>query len=558
MEPAYGGGCRLTASPRVSLPEADPNLLDKALRMVAPRTYARRIRDRAIGDMMASGFVGGSSDRRSMKGWSTSVKSADAATDHQLETLRSRSRDMRRNTPYAAGALNQNLTAIVGGGIQVKPEINRRVLGLEDEEAEAWERRVQMIFRAWAESEACDLTRTDDFYGLQGLALRSTMESGDVLVIRRMAGDLEPDEVLGLKIQLVEADRVSNPNHRMDSEKLTNGVETGPDGATRAYHVQNSHPGDAFRTGFGLATDWTRVPAYGAESRERLSFLLFERLRPGQTRGVPYLSPVIEPLKQLDRYTEAELDATVLSAMFTVFIKMEDEWAGENSELGLPDEPTGETDADAGDIKLGKGSIMDLAPGEDVEIADPMRPNQSFGEFTDRIIEQVGVALEIPFEVLKAHYGESYSAARAALQQAWQSYLRRRTWFTRRFCQRVYSWALSEMVARGMVEAPGYFRSPLMRKAWQGTRWTGPSKMVIREDRQVEAAVKRVVHGFSTHEEETAALTGGDFEKNVEELGREWRMKRDRDLPEPGADAGEVTGVDEPSDAQAQLAGAGR
>lgn len=522
----------MTDAARVSVPSQDANLLDKALRAVAPRQYAKRVRYRAYGDMLAGGYDGGGSSRRSMKGWDVGAGSADADTLGQLTTLRARSRDMRRNNPYAASAINQNVTSVVGGGIKVKPQIDREVLGLGEEEAEAWERRWQMVFRAWARSEACDITRTDDFYGLQALALRAWAESGDVLAIRRM--DMNRDDVLALKVQLVEADRVSNPRHRLDTEKIAGGVETDANGAPVAYHVQNTHPGDRFRGMMGAASQWTRVPAYGEKSGERQSFLLYERKRPGQSRGVPLLAPVIEPLKQLDRYTEAELDATVISALFTVFVKLEDEYP-DAGELGLPSEPTGEEDADAGDIALGKGSIIDLAPGEDIEIADPTRPNQEFGPFTDHVLRQVGSALGIPFEVLRMHYGESYSAARAALQQAWQAWLTRRTWFVNRFCQRIYNWALAEAVARGMVDAPGFFEDPLVRQAWSRAEWTGPAKVVIREDRQVEAARVRVQEGFSTREQEASALTGSDYEQNVRQLGREERLRREAGI---GAESG--------------------
>lgn len=534
----------------VRLPEQEPNLLDRIVRAVSPEAYARRMKSRAYGDMLAGGYVGGSTSRRSMRSFDVAAGSADAETLDQLPTLRARSRDMRRNTPYATGALNQNVTNVVGGGIKVRPEIDREVLGLSEEAARSWERRVKRLFRAWAESEGADVTRTDDFYGLQALAFRATMESGDVLVIRRMQDDLGPNDLLGLELQLVEADRVSNPQHQMDTERLAGGVETDPNGAPLAYHVQNEHPGDRFALGPGeIGTGWTRVPAFGSESGDRLSFLLYERLRPGQSRGVPYLAPVIEPLKQLDRYSEAELDATVLSAMFTVFVELEDEWPDETGELGLPGQPEGAEEAAVGEVELGKGTIVDLAPGESVSIADPNRPNSEFGTFADNILRQVGVALEIPFEVLVAHYGESYSAARAALQQAWQAFHRRRTWLTRRFCQRVYEWALWEMVARGMVDAPGFFEDPLLRRAWSSAAWSGPAKLVIREDRQVEAATRRVEEGFSTREAETAALTGGDFEANLDQRSREEERMREaglRDEPEP------VTG-EEPEDEPEQV-----
>ena len=50
---------------------------------------------------------------------------------------------------------------------------------------------------------------------------------------------------------------------------------------------------------------------------------LKDKTRPGQTRGVPYLAPVIELIKQLGRYTDAEVMAAVVSGMFTVFVHNE-------------------------------------------------------------------------------------------------------------------------------------------------------------------------------------------------------------------------------------------
>jgi capsid protein len=46
-----------------------------------------------------------------------------------------------------------------------------------------------------------------------------------------------------------------------------------------------------------------------------------DHLRINQARGVPYLAPVIEALKQLDRYTESEIMAAVVNSFFAVFIK---------------------------------------------------------------------------------------------------------------------------------------------------------------------------------------------------------------------------------------------
>lgn len=90
-------------------------------------------------------------------------------------------------------------------------------------------------------------------------------------------------------------------------------------GAPVAYHVLRQHPGDRRRVGL----EWDRVPAYGSRTQRRNALHLYAQLRPAQTRGVPYLAAVIEPLKQLERYTDAEIMAAVVAGMFTVFVKSE-------------------------------------------------------------------------------------------------------------------------------------------------------------------------------------------------------------------------------------------
>ncbi len=69
--------------------------------------------------------------------------------------------------------------------------------------------------------------------------------------------------------------------------------------------------------------------AYGKRTGRRNVLHLMCRERIDQRRGVPFLAPVIESLKQLGRYTDAELVAAVVSGMFTVFIEKKDDSEGE-------------------------------------------------------------------------------------------------------------------------------------------------------------------------------------------------------------------------------------
>ena len=135
--------------------------------------------------------------------------------------------------------------------------------------------------------------------------------------------------------------------------------------------------------------------------------------------------------------------------------------------------------------------------------------------------KQIGAALEIPFELLNKSFTASYSASRAALLEAWKAFKMRRTWFANDFCQPIYEMWLSEAIARGRVKAPGFFNDPSIKKAWSRSEWIGPAQGMLDPVKEVNAAILRTSHAFSTHERETTELTGGNWDDNINQVTRE-------------------------------------
>jgi lambda family phage portal protein len=495
------------------------NPIDRIVNYFDPVRGARRIRARAF-EALSGSFNGASRTRRALKEWRTQNADADADILYDLPLLRERSRDLIRNAPIATGAIGTSLTNVVGTGLKLQSRIDTEFLGLSEEDADAWEDHAEREFRLWSESQECDISRTLNFVGLQTLAFRQTLENGDVFaLLPRIARSGSP---YSLKVQLVEADRVCNENWMSDTEILTAGVQKDPQtGAPIAYHVLNQHPG-VTRFWKKDAGTWKVVPAFGAKTGLRNVLHLFEMTRPGQTRGVPFLAPVMETLKQLDRYTEAELMAAVVSGLFTVFVKSETGGLDFDVTGGMAVE-TGAAAADE-DMKLGNGAIIGLKKNEDISTANPGRPNTAFDPFVESILEQIGAALGIPFEVLIRHFQSSYSASRAALLEAWRFFRGRRVWLVSTFCQPIYEIWLYEAIASGRIAAAGFFADPLVRKAYCGSLWVGDSPGYVDPQKDVEAAKARVDAKFSTLDEETALITGGDFEANVRQMAKEKRM----------------------------------
>ena len=494
-------------------------ILDKAISWVAPQTGLKRWHARTQMALLG-GFTGARHDRRQTQTWNAYSGSADNVSLDDLPTLRDRSRDLLRNAPLATGAVNTVITNVIGTGLRPQSHIDRKVLKQyfkSEDDMEEWEAEAERIFAIWANSQNCDLTRNQTFTDMQALLLRSCLESGDVFVLRKYRE--RKGCPFGTTLQIIEADRVAS--QPADPDNIVAGIEIDTDGAPVAYHVLNHNPDDPERG----VVESVRVPAFDNLGNKQVLHI-FVRTRPDLTRGIPYLAPVIESLKQLDRYTEAEIAAAVISSMFTIFVKSETE----DGLLPMGSEQ-GKT-AKSGDYKMSPGAILDLQPNEAIEIADPKRPNQAFDGFVQSILRQIGVALEIPFEILIKHFTASYSAAQAALVEAWKTFSTRRKWISAQFCQPVYEMVITEAVAKGYLKAPGFFSNPFVRAAYLGTEWIGPPRGQIDQLKEIRAADYRVKMGVSTLEEETAQITGGNWEVKHAQRAREQKLRTEAGLIE--------------------------
>lgn len=97
----------------------------------------------------------------------------------------------------------------------------------------------------------------------------------------------------------------------------------------------------------------------------------------------------------------------------------------------------------------------------------------------------------------------------------------RREWLADDFCRPLYAIWMSEAVARGRINAPGFFTDPSIRAAYLGSEWLGPSQGQLDPVKEITAEILACSEGFSTHEQSTIRLNGGQWDNNVEQLRRE-------------------------------------
>lgn len=489
-----------------------PTLMDRFLAGVAPNFATRRYHARLSLNYMGQ-YAGAKSNRAALKAWKTHPGSADSDSLGDLPALRSRSRDLGRNNPIAAGAKQTSKSNVVGTGLRVRSKLNPKLLGLSPEAAELWERKAETLFDLWAQSKLCDITLTQNFYELQGLVFNAVFESGDTFVLRRVPK--RPNAVVPLALNVIEADRVATPTELQGEYLIRDGVKIDEDGAPVSYFVLNEHPGERVTY---TVNGFTEVPAFGKKSGEQMVLHIFERMRPGLNRGIPQLAPVIEILKQLDRYSEAELMKAVVSSFFTVFLKTQgDDGIAPAIQGAYPG-------MGANEVTMGPGTIVDIGTDEEIQTAQPAN-TANFDPFFQSVVRQIGVALSIPFELLMMHFTASYSASRASLEMAAQFFRDRRTWLVRNFCAPVYEWFLTDAINAGLIDAPGFFNDPVKRAAWLGAQWIGPARIILDPLKEWKAETEAVNLGARTIEAVIIERGGDDFEQTTAQRAREHQAR---------------------------------
>lgn len=531
------------------------NLLDRAIGVFAPRLAMQRATARAAFEA----FSGQGSDGAAMSPmngrWSVVARSADADIVRGLKRQRAESRELRRLNPIATGAIETNLNRVVGTGLQPVPEPDAKVLGWSDEQAAQFKEMVTREFSLWADSKECTLDGGNTFYERQALVLGARLESGDCFTILP-DGAPTVTQPYKLRLQIIEADRCASPSDEVNTADVVEGVRL-RGGAPVAYYILDQHPGAlSLAGGNSLKGRW--YEAIGQSGRRRILHH-FRPTRPEQTRGVPYLAPVIQVIKDLGRYTEAEISAAVTSAFYTVFIEQDGASAPAPIFGADPSaaQSTNETVPPAGqEIEMGPAAIVGLAKGEKANFANPTRPNTAYEPFVMGLLTLIGAGLGIPVELLVKKFNSSYSASKAALLDAWQHFRSERAWLVLSFCQPVYETWMAEAVSSGRIQAPGFFRDPLIRWAYTRAAWHGDSQGSINPKDEVAAYRDAIDARLMTHERAEWELFGSDWTRTFRTKQREQKLLNDAGMA-PVPRAGAATAAPKPAaeapDGSAQL-----
>lgn len=363
------------------------NALDRIIAAVSPQRALDRVRARNAMNVLSGfrGYDGGRISRR-LPGNAAATSANAELNNASIARLRDRARDMVRNNPYCARALDIWSSNVVGAGIVPASRTGNK--SRDKKVMDLWKRFV----------EECDADGQLDFYGLQNLAVRSAFEGGDTLArlrVRREADGLR----VPFQIQLLEGDHLDIARHgTIDGFKTILGVQFTPIGQRSGYYLFPEHPGERSAVQLAsMSSSW--VPAADV-------IHLYRKARIGQVRGVSAFAPVMLQARDLADLQEAVVVKARIEACFSGFITSEE---GDGAMLGASS-----TDTYGNEVQeLQPGMLRHLKPGESIEFANPTS-SVSFDPVMLHTLMGIAVGLGLTYDQLTGDLRQAnYSSLRA-------------------------------------------------------------------------------------------------------------------------------------------------
>jgi len=460
------------------------NLLTRDHRQGAVRTTQRSLR-------VAARYDAAATTEENRRHWANADSlSSNAANSPQVRrVLRSRARYEVANNSYARGIVLTLANDCIGTGPRLQ-------MLADDAEAN---RIVEQEFMAWADSVSlAEKLRT---------MRMARAESGEAFCL--LVANPRVDSLVKLDLRLVEADQVATPqvSRRTASASAVDGIVFDAFGIPIEYHVLKGHPGDGAGA---LAIDFDRVPASSM-------IHYFRADRPGQSRGIPEITPALPLFAQLRRYTLAVLAAAETAADFAAVLYTDAPANGEAADVEPMDL-----------VELERRMATVLPGGWRLGQIQAEQPSTTYGEFKREILNEIARCLNMPFNVACGNSsGYNYASGRLDHQVYYKSI---------RVDQDLLGLVVLDRLLRAWLDEailvsdflPRWMRTAAFRDL--GHQWFWDGQEHVDPAKEASAQATRLT-SYTTNLAYEYARQGRDWESEIRQRAKELALMEELGLP---------------------------
>lgn len=417
-----------------------------------------------------------------------------------LPVIRSRSRDMAKNSPLYARYIQLMRENVVGDGFRFKalPAVSLTdPTSIDNRAAET----LEYHWWKWATNpSAVDAGRRQNLTQILQLAVENWVRDGEAFIIL----DDTAQNRYGLNLRVVRADCIDETVNfdRGDGVAVRGGVEFDiATGTPRAYWFNGS------RADNGVVFFHSK-PIVRIEARRVIH--LFERHEADQMRGVPLGYAALVPLKMLDEYTRAELVAARAEACTVGIFK------SPHDSMNPAKFEVSDKEKDKAAHMIREGQNLWLPPGFDFASHTPSHPNRAWADYSTNLQRLVATGLGVDFTELTGNASAAISVSvRQSILRTREMYKTRQRVVSSLVLDRLYhAWLRSflSLAVSGDLTLADFER--LSDHEFKGRRWGW-----IDPTAEVNAATIAVAHGWRT-DAEVASDYGNDIDDDIKEAAR--------------------------------------
>ena len=363
-----------------------------------------------------------------------------------------------------------------------------------------YNRVVSEYFHDWC--KGADATGRNSFRKLVQVAAENRPVDGDCGFVIRRVGE-------GLKVQLIPATRIGNPNDQGgNSENYFEGVIVDDFGVPVAYRI--------FRV--------TREGVYfGAEDVPAANFAhYYDPFRVDQYRGVTDFHAAIQTARMLHEILQAE-KAGVRFASQQAALVFTDRGTANSRNLFTPSPANTLPNGQVQKNELSEvGMIKYLGQADRVETM-PARPSTAFTGFVEHLMHELSIAVGIPQGVLFGTQNYKGPSVRAEFAAADRVFARHQGVLTDKVLDPIKNAVILDGIARGEIPSPatqdGETPVQALKRATRG-EWRFPPKLSIDVGRDSAANLNENRQGAKSLQE-IAAEQGTDAFARLDQIAAE-------------------------------------
>jgi lambda family phage portal protein len=458
-------------------------IIEKAIAAISPQWacerafYAENLRAYEAGEV-----------NRFNDGWLPVNTDTENTDKTQRDLIKARARYLEDNSDIAGAAIGGIVRNVVGTGIKPQARTGNDELN----------KQIENLWQEWTRADNCDVTGQQTFEELQALLLRRKIVDGEILIKKTVSKKGK----FPLKLQVIKSDLLSQ--YMITAPKTGNvirsGVELDDHLKPLAYWIDKKSP-DGF-----IQYDPDRIPA-----REIIH--LWTRKQPDQIRGISDLAPIIKRLKDTQDYLDAETIAARIAACFSVFITTSTGTPGTVGRIGNNRDPEGKKLQ-----SIRPGMIKYLAPGEEVQTANPSRGMANARDYISIQERLAGAGLGLSYELMSRDFNKaSFSSARQGMLEDRKTFEPMQNYLAAHLCAPIYREWMDLCVMAGLLNIPDYAQN---REKYQQCEWVTPGWAWIDPSKEVQADINALQNAGKTLSQ-WCAERGYDWREQLEQMALE-------------------------------------